>query len=200
MRSSRLFPTLAVFLLAACGGGDSADTVDDTSTPAAEPAPEPSGPAMPTGAMSMPEWYEIDEANQTVTLTLTAGSTNRNNHWNYNGAINGELAVNVPEGYTVNITLINEDPNMPHSAVISSELSNFATPPSPEPVFAGAATANPTSMVDATMPGETETITFVADAAGDYSLVCTIPGHSALGMWLFFRVLPAGSEVGVQGL
>ena len=137
MRSSRLFPTLAVFLLAACGGGDSADTVDDTSTPAAEPAPEPSGPAMPSGAMSMPEWYEIDEANQTVTLTLTAGSTNRNNHWNYNGAINGELAVNVPEGYTVNITLINEDPNMPHSAVISSELSNFATPPSPEPVFAG---------------------------------------------------------------
>ena len=95
---------------------------------------------MPTGAMSMPEWYELDEANQTVSVTLTAGTTNRNNYWNYNGAINGELLINVPEGYTVNLTLVNEDPNMPHSAVISSELSNFAAPPSPEPVFAGAAT------------------------------------------------------------
>jgi hypothetical protein len=199
MRSSRLFPALAVVFLAACGGGEPADSDATTSTPAAEPAPAASGPAMPSGAMTMPDWYEIDEGARTVSITLTAGSSNRNNYWNYNGAINGEMAITVPEGYTVNLTLINQDPNMPHSAVISSELRNFATPPSPEPVFAGGATSNPTSMVDSTMPGETETISFVAETAGDYSLVCTIPGHSALGMWLFFRVVGEGDEVGVQG-
>ena len=49
------------------------------------------------------------------------------------------------------------------------------------------------------MPGSTETITFVADAAGDYTLVCYVPGHTAVGMWIYFRVTSDGS-VGVQGL
>lgn len=197
MRISKLFPTLAVFGFAACGGGEPAETSDTTSTPAAESAP--AAPAPPTGPMTTPEWYQVDRDARTVNLTITAGSTNINNHWNYNGAINGRMAITVPEGYTVNLTLVNQDPNMPHSAVISSETQNFATPPSPEPVFAGAATENPMSMVDATLPGETETITFVAETAGTYSMVCTIPGHSALGMWVFFNVVPADAEVGVQG-
>ena len=197
MRSSRLFPTLAVLFLAACGGGEPAETEDVPETPVAEPAP--SGVEAPTGPMTMPAWYEIDESAQTVNLTITAGSTSRNNYWNFNDAINGGMAITVPVGYTVTLTLINEDPNMPHSAVISSETQNFTVPPSSEPVFAGAATENPTSMVDATMPGETETITFVAEEVGNYSMVCTIPGHSALGMWVFFNVVPADAEVGVQG-
>jgi sulfocyanin len=197
MRSSRLFPALAVVFLAACGGGEPADSDDVTTTPAAEP--EASGPAMPTGPMTMPEWYVIDRDARTVDLTIVAGSTPANNYWNYNGAVNGRMAITVPEGYTINLTLVNQDPNMPHSAVISSEIRNFATPPSPEPVFAGAATENPMSMVDSTMPGETETITFVAERAGTYSMVCTIPGHSALGMWVFFNVAPTDAEVGVQG-
>lgn len=199
MRSSRLFSTLAVVFFAACGGGEPADSGDAPSTPAGD-APAVAGPAMPTGPVTMPEWYRIDRASRTVNLTITAGTTNRNNYWNFDGAINGETAIVVPEGYTVNLTLVNQDPNMPHSVVISSELRNFATPPSPQPVFAGAATENPTSMVDATMPGETETISFVAEQAGDYSMVCTIPGHSALGMWVFFRVVAEDADVGVQGL
>ena len=198
MTSSRLFPTLAVFFFLAACGGDSADTSDAPSTPAAEPAPA-AGPALPTGPMTMPDWYQIDRSARTVNLTITAGSTNANNYWNFNGSINGRMAIAVPEGYTVNLTLINEDPNMPHSVVISSETQNFASPPSPQPVFAGGATENPMSMVDATMPGETETITFVAESAGTYSMVCTIPGHSALGMWSFFVVVGEDDEVGVQG-
>jgi uncharacterized cupredoxin-like copper-binding protein len=66
-------------------------------------------------------------------------------------------------------------------------------------VFEGAITENPQSMIDGVMPGESETITFVADAAGNYSLVCYVPGHSAVGMWLFFNVSGDG-EAGVQGL
>lgn len=199
MRLLRLLPLLPLGL-AACGGGETPDGGGAADTAADAPAAAAPAPSRPTGEPTMPEWYVVDHDARTVELTLTAGSTNRNNYWNYNGAINGEMAIVVPEGYEVSITLINQDPNMPHSAVISDRLSNFTAPIDPVPVFDGAATQNPTSMVDATMPGETETITFSAAQAGQYSLVCTIPGHSALGMWLWFDVVAGdGQPVGVIG-
>jgi len=68
----------------------------------------------------------------------------------------------------------------------------------PIAVFGGAATENPGSMIDGTMPGETETVIFVAEIAGSYTIVCYIAGHSLTGMWLYFNVSSAGS-VGVQG-
>lgn len=197
MKLHRLIPVLALGA-AACGGGDAPDAPPADSAPEA-PAPAPAGPAAPTGPLSMPDWYAVDHDAGTVAITLTAGSTPDNNYWNYNGYTNGELAISVPEGYTVEITLVNNDPNMAHSVGVSTERSNFTMPPTPEPVFAGAITENPQSMIDATMPGETETITFTADAAGSYSLVCYIAGHSAVGMWLFFDV-SADAEAGVRGL
>ena len=47
------------------------------------------------------------------------------------------------------------------------------------------------------MPGETETVTFTADAAGTYTLVCYIPGHGTTGMWIYF-VVSADGSAGVQ--
>ncbi len=149
--------------------------------------------------MTMPEWYGIDHDARTVHLTVTAGTIPDNNYWNFNGHIKGGLAITVPEGYTVTIDFVNEDPIMAHSLGISPELANFAMPPASEPVFAGAITDDAQSMIDATMPGETETIQFVADTAGEYSLVCYIPGHTTIGMWVYFNVSGSG-KTGVQGL
>lgn len=197
MKVFKLLPAVAI-LVAACGGGEPADAPD--TAPATQPAAAaPAGPAAPTGPMTIPDWYAVDHDAKTVSVTLVAGSTPDNNYWNYNGAIRGQLAITVPEGYTVNMELVNQDPNMAHSVGVSSELNSFTVPPTPDPVFPGAITAEPQSMISATMPGETETITFVASAAGNYSLVCYIPGHSAVGMWLFFNVSGDG-EAGVQGL
>ena len=198
MKLHRLIPVLALGV-AACGGGDAPEAAPADSPPEAAAPAAPAGPAAPTGPLSIPEWYAVDNDARTVSITLTAGSTADNNYWNYNGYTSGALAITVPEGYTVTMTLINEDPNMAHSVGVSSELSNFTMPPAADPVFAGAITENPASMVDATMPGETETITFVAETAGSYSLVCYIPGHTAVGMWLFFDV-SADGEAGVRGL
>ena len=186
-------------VVAACGGGDAPPADAGGDAPAAQPASTtPAGPAVPTGPVTVPEWYSVDHDGRTVSLTVTAGSIPDNNYWNFNGYINGAISIVVPEGYTVNVELVNEDPNMAHSLGISSELSNFAVPPTPTPVFEGAITENPQSMIDATMPGERETITFVADAAGTYTMVCYIPGHTAIGMWVFFEV-SAGGEAGVRG-
>jgi uncharacterized cupredoxin-like copper-binding protein len=53
-------------------------------------------------------------------------------------------------------------------------------------------------MMDATMPGQEDSITFVADTAGEYGMVCYIPGHAATGMYIYFNVSAEG-EAGVQG-
>jgi sulfocyanin len=182
----------------ACGGGEPAEAPEGgQSEPTTSAAPTSSLPAPPAGDMTVPEWYTVDNDAQTVHLTLIAGETNANNHWNYNGATNGDLAITVPEGYTVTIEQINRDPNMPHSIGILDLPENFMMPPQPNPVFEGALTHDPTSMVSATMPGETESITFTAGEAGTYGLVCLIPGHAAVGMWLYFIVSEDGTA-GVQ--
>ena len=141
-------------IFAACGGGGDAEPAADEAAPAdvfpwehftTEPAVEAEASG-PTGPLTVPEWYSYDEASNTVNITLVAGQTSRNNYWNYNGAINGEIDINVPEGATVTIDLVNEDPAMAHSVGVSAELENFAAPPAPTPVFEGAITENPQSM------------------------------------------------------
>jgi FtsP/CotA-like multicopper oxidase with cupredoxin domain len=197
MKLKHYIPVLAATVVA-CGGGESSSTPQGgSSQPAVSAPPTAALPAPPTGEMTMPDWYQIDRDAQTVHLTLTAGATNLNNHWNYNGHIKGSMAITVPEGFTVTIDQVNDDPNMAHSIGILSLPENFAMPPQPNPVFPGAISENPTSMIDATMPGETETIEFTAGDAGQYALVCLIPGHAAVGMWAYFNV-SADGEAGVQ--
>jgi uncharacterized cupredoxin-like copper-binding protein len=42
------------------------------------------------------------------------------------------------------------------------------------------------------------TLSFTADTAGDYTMVCYIPGHAVAGMWVNFRVAE-GEEAGARG-
>ena len=186
------FSTALMLGLAACGGGESADAGAemDTSAPAEAPA------AAASNEMTMPSWYRMDGSN--VTLDITAGATSAGNYWNFNGAQNGTMTITVPVGSQVTINFSNQDPNMAHSVGISA---GFDAPPAmvdPNPVFAGAITADPTSMTAATLPGETETITFTASEAGNYSMVCYIAGHVVSGMWVHFNV-SADGEAGVVG-
>lgn len=198
-----LMTVTSTITVAACGGGDAEPAEEEpaATAPAAAPAAAPAtgGIEHPTGPLTVPDWYQHDGASNTVHITLTAGETDRNNYWNYNGAINGELDITVPEGAEVTIDMVNNDPVMAHSVGVSDELRAFAAPPPPVPVFEGAITDNPTSITAGGLPGTTLTIMFVADEAGQYSLVCYVPGHSALGMWLYFTV-SAGGEAGVRGL
>lgn len=200
----RLALTLAVTtMLAACGGGD-AEPADEAApseeaAPAAQPAPSGDAPERPGGPLTMPDWYQHDAAANTVNLTVVAGETPVANYWNYNGFIKGEIDITVPEGATVTIDFTNNDPVMAHSIGISDKLSDFSVPPEAVPVFEGAISESPLSMIEGGLPGSTETISFVADQAGEYSMVCYVPGHTAVGMWLFFTV-SADGEAGVRGL
>ena len=199
MNTRSIFPLVAMATLGACGGGEPADSGPEGTGADGAPAAQPATPTRtpPSGPLTVPDWYTVDSEARTVNMEVVAGLTPDHNYWNFNGAVNGDMAITVPEGYRVVITFANRDPNMAHSLGISAETSNFAVPPQPNPVFEGAITENPGSMVDGTMPGETETVEFVADRAGNYSMVCYIPGHTAVGMWLYFNVSASG-EAGIQ--
>jgi sulfocyanin len=189
----------ALTALACGGGGDEASSqmadAEAANPCAANPCATDESMAM---AMSMPAWFKMDEAAKTVTMDITAGSTDANNHWNFNGYANGNATIVVPQGYTVTINFTNEDPLSAHSIGVDAATSGFPTVfDSPKPVFAGAISPNPTSMTEATASGQSATLTFTADKAGNYSLVCYIPGHAATGMWIHFTVSSDGSA-GVQ--
>ena len=196
MKKYMIVPTLACAAFAACGGGEPPQA-SEGGAPAAAAAAAPAAPTPPTGEMTMPDWFEVDSDARTVHMTITAGATADNNHWNFNGATNGSMAITVPEGYSVTVEFVNDDPVMAHSAGISTEKGTFGAMVDPVPVFAGAITENPASMIDSTMPGESESFEFVADIAGNYSMVCYTPGHAITGMWIYFNVSAEG-QAGVQ--
>jgi sulfocyanin len=175
-------------LVAACGREDV-----DTGLPET-PAEEPQATAAPGQPADLPSWYRMN-GNQ-VGLDIVAGATPDIQYWNFNGAGNGNMTITVPEGAQVTINFRNDDPNMPHSIGVAPFTPTPPANPAPEPVFPGAISQNPVSMTDATLTGETETITFTASQAGQYALLCYIPGHAVSGMWVRFNV---GGEPGVTG-
>ena len=193
MKRTAFLGTAFFFALAAvaCGGSDAGS--DSAPAEAAAPAPEAPAPAS-SGEMTMPDWYQMDEANRTVTLNIVAGLTQDQNYWNFNGFTKaGGGSITVPEGYTVVVNFENRDPNMAHSLGIEAWTDTWGGVVEVSPEFDGAVTENPASLTDATMPGESESIQFVASAAGDYGMVCYVPGHAAIGMVVKFIVSSDGS-------
>ena len=182
------------FSMVACGGGEGGAEAGTE-----EAAPPAAAESAPTAELAVPEWMAVDHEAQTVTMDIVAGSTDANNHWNYNGYYNGNATIVVPVGYTITINFSNEDQANPHSVGVDPSAGGSwpAMFEDPQPVFEGAMTSNPTDMATATMPGASETITFVADTAGEYTLVCYIPAHAATGMWIFFTV-SADGEAGLD--
>jgi len=173
--------TVLAASLFACGGGEPV-----------EEAPPPEIPAL-TAPAGTADWIEVDSAANTVTMDIVSGSDDTNNRWNFNGFANGNFTARIPEGATVTINFSNRDANMGHSIGVTDQPSGpWSATPDPTPVFEGGVTSNPTSMTESTLNGESETITFVASAVGEYALVCLVPGHATAGMWINLVVEPIG--------
>ena len=144
-----------------------------------------------TTALTVPSWMFVDQVAQTVRLDIAAGSEAVNNYWNFNGLYAGNGSITVPQGSTVTINFSNADPAQPHSLGISQAMDAYpAMFENPSPVFIGAITPDPTV---GTAPGATATVTFTADTAGEYAMVCYVPGHAVAGMVIPFIVSADGS-------
>ena len=184
--------TLGAVALFGCGNGE-----ESSPDPATEADAAATADAAPSATMAA-DWISVDDAARTVGITLVVGESDANNRWNFNGYSNGEATVVVPVGYTVTINFENRDPAHHQSVgVLEREAGYPAIFEEATPVFEGAITSSATSMTEATAPGGgTESITFVASEAGDYALVCAVPGHAIAGGWIGFDV----SESGGSGL
>ena len=184
--------TLGAVALFGCGNGE-----ESSPDPATEADAAATADAAPSATMAA-DWISVDDAARTVGIALVVGESEVNNRWNFNGYANGEATVVVPVGYTVTINFENQDPVHHHSVgVLAKEAIYPAIFDDVTPVFDGAMTSNATSMTAATAPGGgTESITFVASEAGEYALVCAVPGHAIAGGWIGFEV----SESGDSGL
>jgi uncharacterized cupredoxin-like copper-binding protein len=188
-RSAKLGLTAVITAgLVACGGSDAPDAAPAASEPAAAPAAEAAS------SSGIPDWYHIDHDAKTVELHVAA---QMDGGWKMNGMAGGEGTITVPVGYEITIEFTNDDPAMAHSLGIDTQVGGYpAMFDAPQTAFSGAITGDPMSMTESTLPGETESITFTADAAGEYAMVCYIPGHAVTGMWLRFNV--SDGEPGVS--
>jgi FtsP/CotA-like multicopper oxidase with cupredoxin domain len=105
--------------------------------------------------------------------------------WKFNGMANGEGTITVPVGYEITVEFTNDDSAMAHSLGVDAKVGGYgAMFDDPQPAFTGAITADPASMIEATLP------------AGEYAMVCYIPGHAVTGMWIRFNV--SDGEPGVS--
>ena len=147
----------------------------------------------------IPSWMSVDHDAKTVSISLVAGQTTANNNWNMNGLVGGEATIVVPVGYNVSIDFSNNDPTMMVHSVGIGQRSQVteALFTDPAPVFPGAITPAAADPANATASGSSATIDFAATTAGDYALICYVPGHTLTGMWLGFRVSDDGS-VGLE--
>jgi uncharacterized cupredoxin-like copper-binding protein len=190
VRFTTILSTILIAGLWACGGQTEDTDVMEADTSAMEETGTMDDETV-GGELSTPDWMTIDATAQTVTMEIQAGSSDANNYWNFNGLYAGNGSITVPQGYSVTINFTNSDPTQPHSLGIDEAQDSWpATFDAPEPAFAGAITPDPTV---GTAPGGTATITFTADAAGDYTMVCYVPGHAVAGMHIPFTVTADGT-------
>lgn len=147
----------------------------------------------PAAGATVPEWMSVDRDARRVRMTVVAGRDETNNRWNFNGYSKGNATITVPVGYEVIVEFRNADPAVTHSLGIDEKPETWpAVFKKPTPVFEGAISPNATSLSGATKKGERETITFTAGQAGEYVLVCYVPGHASAGMWVWFHVSAEG--------
>jgi|SRR6185503_12145421 sulfocyanin len=151
-----------------------------TVTAAAQRA-DTTGSAKPAGHSGV----SYDEATKTVTFALIAGAPGGNGGpFNFNGYTNGTATLTVPAGSKVVMNFVNED-GTPHSAIVvpgDGPVANLGS----DPAIPGAYTRDVTQGL---APFGKDVLQFTAPASGSYRIICGVPGHA--GMWIWLKIDPA---------
>lgn len=139
--------------------------------------------AVPTHARSRvaaePQWVQWDAASKTAMVKIVAAYNGENGFFNFDGYNAGQLTVTVPVGAKVQVSFTNKA-GLPHSAVITP-YADRGLPGNFPLAFPGASTPNPAAgAVGVKAP---QVFSFTASKAGQYAIVCGVPGHAIGGMW-----------------
>ena len=131
-----------------------------------------------------PHWLSVNATAKTLRFQLTAGLTGLNGALNFNGYSDGGLTLTIPTGWTVEMDFVNNDGMLPHSAIVVAATLPIPATPSGAAI-SRAVTIRPSEGLP---PLGKDTMRFTAAPAGDYFIVCGVPGHATAGMWIRLRV------------
>ena len=130
-------------------------------------------------------WLSFRPRAKTVTMRLLAAYNGAYGAFNFNGYGKGEVLVEIPKGWRVDVRCVNDARRGRHSCAIVRGLSAI-------PAFDGASTSDAR---DGLPPGGSAAFSFSATTLGTYRIVCLVPGHEQAGMWdvleVAHRRLPA---------
>ena len=129
-------------------------------------------------------WLSFDANAKTARFQLIAGLTGANGALNFNGFADGALTVVIPTGWTVEMDFVNHDGMLPHSAIVVAGTLPIAAAPS-SPAIPRAFTVRLSAGLP---PLGKDQMHFTAAPAGEYFIVCGVPGHATAGMWIRLRV------------
>ncbi len=127
-------------------------------------------------------FYSLGKAPNTLNLDLTSGTSQANQGLNFNGYFKGQLVVTIPLGWKVSITYKNVDPQMPHSIGVVPWAERTATG-NFKAAFPSSAPSMTNFMNGITKSSAPMSVSFTANKAGQYALICGVPGHAISGMW-----------------
>jgi hypothetical protein len=134
-----------------------------------------------------------DQAPKTVNLLLNGAQGGAGGGLNFNGFTRGDMTISIPQGWNVNVTFKNVSPQTPHSATVTSR-DGLDQASGQRPAFKGSTTPDP----EAGILSGIQYMNFKAGKAGNYALVCAVPGHTPGGMWANFRVGPPDSRPSIR--
>ncbi len=119
-------------------------------------------------------WLSFDTSTKTVSLRLIAAYNNVYGGFNFNGYGKGQVLVEVPRGWRVNVRCVNNSTTMRHSCAIVRGVSGRT------PAFPGAASPGAQYGLP---PKHKAAFSFLATRVGTYRIVCLVPAHEQEGMW-----------------
>lgn len=119
-------------------------------------------------------WLSFDASAKTANLRLIAAYNDDYGGFNFNGYGKGQVLVEVPRRWRVNVRCMNNSSSMRHSCAIVRGVSGRT------PAFSGA--ESPAAQ-DGLPPRSAVAFSFFAARLGTYRIACLVPAHEQAGMW-----------------
>ena len=177
---------LAILIAAlSCSTGEEKTPVEKRDQEGSAPTGGRCCIALPIGEIKNPVFLKQDAQKKEVQLYIIATFDKSNYGMNFNGISKSEGGYEIPLGWKVKVTFCNNS-DVPHSLmVVEADAAERKINLGDEPYFEGATTPKPNTIGTT---NKIEKFEFTPDEAGDFSLACGFPTHSANGHRMFLKV------------
>ena len=145
--------------------------------------------ALSVPSASAATFVSSDAASKTATITVDANQGTAGGGLNFNGVVKGAKSFTIPAGWTVVMNFKNMG-MIPHSAIVVKGTTPPTSVAEKDAAFPGAYTKTVMQGMNA---GATDVVKFKATTAGNYLLICGVPGHALGGQYLGLKVV-AGAK------